>query len=191
MLLESTFLAEVANTTEALLLTRAQSLDAAGLAEALQEDAAVAARRDALEQRQQKLSAALATITQLAPEVVAAGRAQAEHAAAMSGYKLQADGTTSSSSASASAALHQQAAAGAAGVQSSAEAVAAAVPLSEPEKRALAAKDGSLAHLVYKSDGDNGGLVYWVSDVQLLWHVLVSVDCVVYSSSVVHWILVP
>jgi hypothetical protein len=169
MLLESTFLAEVVNTTEALLLTRAQSLDAAGLAEALQEDAAVAARREALEQRQHKLSAALATITQLAPEVVAAGRAQAEHAAAMSGYKLQTDSSTSSSSSSVSGAgatLQQQQAVAGAAQQSATEAVAAAVPLSEPEKRALAAKDGSVAHLVYKSDGDNGGLVYWVSGVR-------------------------
>jgi hypothetical protein len=165
MLLESTFLAEVVNTTEALLLTRAQSLDAAGLAEALQEDAAVAARREALEQRQHKLSAALATITQLAPEVVAAGRAQAEHAAAMSGYKLQTDSsTTSSSSISVSGILQQQQAVAGAAQQSATE--AAAVPLSEPEKRALAAKDGSVAHLVYKSDGDNGGLVYWVSGVR-------------------------
>jgi hypothetical protein len=169
MLLESTFLAEVVNTTEALLLTRAQSLDAAGLAEALQEDAAVAARRDALEQRQHKLSAALATITQLAPEVVAAGRAQAEHTAAMSGYKLQSDSsTTSSSSASGAGATLQQQQQAMTGATVQSEALAAAVPLSEPEKRALAAKDGSVAHLVYKSDGDNGGLVYWVSHMLLL-----------------------
>lgn len=33
---------------------------------------------------------------------------------------------------------------------------------SKPEKRAMDARDGSLAHFVYTKDGDNGGLIYWL-----------------------------
>ncbi|KAG5178451.1 Mgm1-like protein [Tribonema minus] len=151
MLLEASFLAAVPDALEAALLSHAQTLDARALAAALQEDAAIVERRALLESRRDRVAAALDRIAAVAPDVVATSRRQEGEDGAGGARDLSPVGG--------GAATPVAAARAAAAASFGADPVA---PKSEPEQRAAAANDGSVAHFVYKGDGDNGGLVYWL-----------------------------
>jgi len=142
MLLESNLLSAVPNTLETKLLTHTQCLDQESLLRALQEETGIVERRMLLENRRNRIKLALESISKVAPGMVATSRRQGM-------------GETTSKQSTGDSSYSDN-------FTRNGNVETVVVSKSEPEKKAAAANDGSVAHFIYKGDGDNGGLIYWL-----------------------------